>query len=63
MTDRDVEGFANFDSVKLAIRKTGYPMDGNKEYSQNDQFEDKHIVRLESSVSTYKTQNISEASE
>jgi hypothetical protein len=60
LTDRDVEGFANFDSIKLAIRKPGHPMNGNKEYSQNDQFEDERIVRLESSVSTYKTRNISE---
>jgi hypothetical protein len=53
LTDCDVEAFANFDSVKLAIRKPGHPMDGNEEDSRNDQFEDEHIVRLESSVSTY----------
>lgn len=40
----DVEAFANFDSVKLTVRKIGHPMDGNEEDSRNDQFRDEHIV-------------------
>jgi hypothetical protein len=48
-----VEAFANFDSVKLIIRKIDQPMDGNEEDSRNGQFRDEHIVSLELSVSTY----------
>jgi hypothetical protein len=51
LTDCDVEAFANFDSVKLTVRKIGQPMDGNEEDSRNDQFRDEHIVSLELSVS------------
>ena len=53
LTNRDVEAFTNFDSVKLTIRKPGYPMDGNKENSRNDHSENEHTVKLESSISMY----------
>ena len=55
MTDCDVEAFANFDSVKLIIRKIDQPqpMDGNEEDSRNGQFRDEHIVSLELSVRIY----------
>jgi hypothetical protein len=53
LTDCDVEAFANFDGIKLTVRKPGHPMDGNEEGSRNDQFRDEHIVRLELSFSIY----------
>jgi hypothetical protein len=51
LTDCDVEAFANFESVKLTVRKIGHPMDGNEEDNRNEQFRDEHIVSLELSVS------------
>lgn len=53
MTDCDVEAFANFDSVKLTVRKPGLPADGNEENSRNDQFRDEHIVSLELFISIF----------